>query len=195
MGMRRNKGKNKRKNRIGLLCTIGLLCLVWGCREVPEENRPEGKNPYGCEVNFSVPEGLSLSTESDDYAIYYNGDMSETYTVWVWTCYEDMEEYLLSRYSDCRTMFPDNSSISSMPGEETIENHTVKYITASYTKKYEDGSHTFQHIYAGVYLPEGILFEVEGETMDYDGEFGFEKIRSFFEALTVQKPSESERQQ
>lgn len=182
-----------RKCTVIVNCII-LVCLLSGCMkqtEGSEKENYEGStgdvNPYEYEVNYRIPEGAYASGSGDDYVIYYNEDETECYTAWVWTCYGDMEQYLLSRYSDCQIIFPDDSEISSAPIEEIVGNYTVKYITVSYTKKYEEEIHTYQHIYAGVWLPEGILFEIEGEVMDDDGDFGFEKLCPFFEELTVKK--------
>lgn len=192
---------NKIKKRIVFFHFMVMVCLLCGCHAEPddpglegtetEETEIEERNPYAYEVHYLVPDGLNSSGSGDNYEIYFNEDMTETYTAWVWTCYEDMEQYMLSRYAECRTTFPEDSDISSVPGEEIIGNDTVRYITVSYTKKYEDEKHTFHRIYAGVYLPEGILFEVEAEVMDYDGDFGFEKVRPFFEELSIQRQSET----
>ncbi|MCM1495937.1 MAG: hypothetical protein NC089_09105 [Bacteroides sp.] len=187
---------NKIRTCMAIGTSIIFVWLLGGCMkqtEVPEpglyEESTGDKNPYEYEVDYQIPEGLYASGSGDDYIIYYNEDETETYTAWVWTCYDTMEQYLLSRYSDCRTMFPDNSEISSAPIEEIIGDYTVNYITVSYTRKYGDALYTYQRIYAGVYLPEGILFELEAETME-DGDFGFEKLRPFFEELTVKKQSD-----
>lgn len=143
-------------------------------------------NLRGFEVKFSVPEGM-FSTgigKYDDliYESYYDENMLQKYYVSLSSMilYDDIDAYIKDRYSKEETDLSASAEISR-PKEEIISGNTVKYITVSYESK---GS-LYQEVYAGILLPTGMVFEVEAAAVDFDGEFGFEHVRPFFENLEV----------